>query len=118
MKQIAALRSGEPLRLFTDEYRTPVWLADAARALIGLARSELTEIIHVTGPERLSRLEMIEQFARLMGVADAKLKTASRLSVDAPEPRPEDLSLDGSRLAQLFPGLGPGPIRAEVFADG
>lgn len=117
-KQIAALRSGQPLRLFTDEYRTPVWLADAARALIGLARSELTGIIHVTGPERMSRFELVERFARLLGIDDAKLEAVSRLSIEAAEPRPEDLSLDGSRLAELFPELVPGPIRAEVFAVG
>ena len=118
VKQIAALRRGRPLRLFTDEYRTPVWLADAARALIGLARSELTGVVHVTGPERLSRFEMVERLARLLGIGDAQLEAASRLSVDATEPRPEDLSLDGTRLADLSPKLVPGPIRAEVFAVG
>ena len=118
VNQIAALRSGEPLRLFTDEYRTPVWLADAARALIGLARSELTGVIHVTGPERLSRFEMIERFVRLVGVADAKLETASRLTVNAPETRPAALSLDGARLARLYSAFVPGPIRAEVLAVG
>jgi dTDP-4-dehydrorhamnose reductase len=116
-KQIAALRSRRPLRLFADEVRTPVWLADAARALVGLARSDLAGVIHVAGPERLSRLEMVEQWARLLGVADAKLEPVSRLSIDAAEPRPEDLSLDGSRLAGLFPGLVPGPMRAKVFAE-
>ncbi|MFQ5805488.1 MAG: SDR family oxidoreductase [Phycisphaerae bacterium] len=115
-KQIAALRSGEPLRLFTDEYRTPVWLPDAAAALIGLARSELTGVIHVAGPKRLSRFEMVGRFARLLNVPDPKLEPASRHSIDASEPRPEDLSLDGARFAKLFPRLAPGPIRAEVFA--
>ena len=36
----------------------------------------------------------------------------------AAEPRPEDLSLDGARLAELFPELVAGPIRAEVFVEG
>jgi dTDP-4-dehydrorhamnose reductase len=117
VKQISALRSGQPLRLFTDEYRTPVWLADAARALIGLSRSELTGVIHVTGPERLSRLELVARFAELSGIGDARLEAASRLSIDTAEPRPKDLSLDGSRLARLFPELVPGPIGAEALVE-
>jgi dTDP-4-dehydrorhamnose reductase len=102
VKQIAALRSGLALRLFMDEYRTPVWLADAARALIGLARSELAGVIHVTGPERLSRLEMVERFAELLDIGNAQLEAVSRLSIDAAEARPEDLSL-GRCLRRLEP---------------
>jgi dTDP-4-dehydrorhamnose reductase len=114
-KQIAALRSGQPLRLFTDEFRTPVWLADAARAIIGLARSALTGVIHIAGPERLSRYELLARGARLLGIASPNLIGISRLDVPAPEPRPADLSLDGSRFAQLFPKLAPEPLRAAVF---
>ena len=111
-KQIAALRGGQPLRLFTDEYRTPLWLHDAARALIALARSDLTGVIHVAGPERLSRFEMVARFARLLNIPDPNLEPVSRLSIDTPEPRPEDLSLDGSRFVGLFPDLSPRPIHA------
>ena len=108
---------GRPLRLFTDEFRTPIWLADAAIALIALARSDQTGIIHVAGPKRLSRYEMVEQVARLLNIPEPQLVPTSRLSTDAPEPRPADLSLDGSRFVTLFPNLAPGPIRAEVFSN-
>jgi len=117
VRQIAALRAGDPLRLFTDEYRTPAWCGDAARALVGLAVSDLSGLIHVAGPERLSRYEMVDRFARLLGIAAPKLEPASRLSIDAPEPRPADLSLDCGMLAREFPGLVPGPIRGEVFVS-
>lgn len=127
VQQITALRERQPLRLFTDEYRSPVWVADAARALIALARSGLCDgprrpraghdgIIHVAGPERLSRYEMGVRFARLLGIPDPVLEPVSRLSFDAAEPRPADLSLSAERFARLFPELTPGPIRAAVFA--
>ncbi len=115
VRQINALCSGESLRLFTDEFRTPVWLHDAAAALIALARDDLTGIIHVAGPERLSRFEMVERFARLLNIRDPNLQPASRRSIDAPEPRPEDLALDGARFAKLYPLLMPSAIRGEVF---
>jgi dTDP-4-dehydrorhamnose reductase len=114
-QQVAALGEGRPLRLFTDEFRTPIWLADAAVALIALGRSDQTGIIHVAGPKRLSRYEMVEQCARLLDIRDPQLVPTSRLSIDAHEPRPADLSLDGTRFVSLFPNLAPGPVRAEVF---
>jgi len=114
-QQMAALRAGTPLRLFTDEYRTPIWLADAARALIALARSDLTGVIHIAGPQRLSRYELVAQCARVLGLPTAHLVPISRLDIPAPEPRPADLSLDGGRFNELFPDLAPQPIHPGVF---
>lgn len=113
--QIAALRAGQPLKLFVDEYRTPLWLADAAKALIGLARARSCGLIHVTGPERLSRFDIIYHCMNLLGIKNAQLVGISRRDIDAPEPRPEDLSLDGSAFAREFPHLAPGPLRSAVF---
>jgi dTDP-4-dehydrorhamnose reductase len=115
VRQLAALRSGQPVRLFTDEFRTPVWLADVARAVIGLARSDLRGVIHVAGPERLSRYELVARCAKLLGVARPNLVPVSRLDIQAPEPRPADLSLDGSQFGSLFAHLMPGPIRPAVL---
>lgn len=113
--QIAALKAGEPLRLFTDEFRTPVWLADAARAVIGLARTELSGLIHLAGPQRLSRYNLIAQCARLLGITRPNLVPISRLDIAADEPRPADLSLDSERLEEWLPDLVPGPLHAAVF---
>lgn len=113
--QIAALEAGASLRLFDDEWRTCVWLGDAARALIGLARSDYTGWIHISGPERLSRLDLIARCAALLGIAHPNLVPVSRLAAPAPEPRPADLSLDGRRFSARFPELVPGPLRAECL---
>lgn len=113
-QQMAALRAGQPLKLFVDEVRTPVWLADAARALIALAESDVCGLIHVAGPERLSRFALIERCARLLGLSAAAAQPVSRLSIAAPEPRPADLSLDGRRFAAMFPDAAPGPVRLEA----
>ena len=117
VQQMAALRAQQPLRLFTDEYRTPVWLADAARALIGLAQSDLTGLIHVAGPERLSRYDLVARCAQVLGMSEDTLIGISRNDIAAAEPRPEDLSLDRSQLAQHYPELVPGPLRAEALQN-
>ena len=67
-QQIDALFKGQRLCLFTDEFRTPSHLADAAKSLITLARSNLTGLIHVAGPQRLSRFEMAQQFANHLNI--------------------------------------------------
>lgn len=123
-RQIDALRRGAPLRLFHDEYRTPVWVGDAAAALIGLAGADWSglpkgesggRVIHVSGPKRMSRLETVQEFARVLGIENPQFISISRLDIESPEPRPRDLSLDGSLFARLFPRLAPGPIRAIAF---
>ncbi len=113
--QIQNLKEGKPQNLFTDEFRTPIWLSDAAAALIALATSEITGILHLGGAQRLSRFDMLTECARILEVQSPVFVETSRLSVESPEPRPEDLSLDSSRFLKLMPELAPGPIRREVF---
>lgn len=116
-RQVAALRAGDPLRLFTDEFRTPAWLADVARALVGLAQSEYVGFLHVAGPERLSRYDLVAECARFLGIAGPRLVPISRLAFDSPEPRPADLSLRCEILRREFPELLPGPMCREAFAE-
>lgn len=113
VRQVAALRAGAPLRLFTDEYRTPAWMADVARALVALGRAGRTGLLHVSGPERLSRYELVAAFARLLRVDRPRLEPVSRLSVDAAEPRPADLSLDDTLFRREFAAVAPRSV-AEV----
>jgi dTDP-4-dehydrorhamnose reductase len=105
--QMETLRRGESLKLFVDEFRTPISLHDAALAMIALARSELAGRIHVAGPERLSRFELVQRAAAGLGITTGTMEPVSRLSFPAPEPRPEDLSLVGDRFVRLFPAIAP-----------
>jgi len=101
-QQMDALRSGRPVRLFHDEWRTPLGLGQAARVLIEIARSDVTGLLHVGGPERMSRLEIGQRLAVYVGTSTSGLVSASRL--DAPgEPRPRDVSLDSRRWRVAFP---------------
>jgi dTDP-4-dehydrorhamnose reductase len=100
---VEAIKSGRAINLFADEWRTPLGLADAARALHALARSDFAGTIHLGGPERLSRLEMGQRLARLLKVSDASLVAGQRDSVAGAEPRPRDVSLDSSLWHARFP---------------
>src|SRR5262249_12792060 len=99
---LACLQAGPAPVLFDDEWRTPLALCTAAQALVELAGSDYTGLLHLGGPERLSRLEMGEQLAAHLGVRPA-ITVRSRQSMPASEPRPRDVSLDSGRWRRLFP---------------
>jgi dTDP-4-dehydrorhamnose reductase len=103
--QVAALRAGRPLTLFRDEWRTPLDLDTAAKALLAVARSDVTDVVHVGGPERLSRLEMGGRLTQFLGVDGADIAAVERAQAPAAEPRPRDVSLDSSHWRRLFPAL-------------
>jgi len=114
-QQLAALERREPLRLFVDEFRTPASLRDGARAVIGLARSERPGLLHVAGPQRLSRYQLAQAFARALRIDNPRLEPVSRSSVASPERRPADLSLDDTAFRHEFQELAPGPISREAL---
>lgn len=114
-QQMAAVRANQPLRLFTDEFRTPLALPDAAQALIGLARSDFSGVLHVAGPERLSRYDLVARCAALLGYEQPELVRITRADLAAPEPRPADLSLNDAEFRRRFPELAARPLRAEAL---
>jgi dTDP-4-dehydrorhamnose reductase len=115
LQQVRALQAGAALTLFDDEFRTPLWLEDAAAAVIRCAQSDLDGIVHLGGPQRLSRLQMGRLLAAALGVSDAPIVAASRLSAQALEARPRDLSLQSERFMAMF-GEPPGRTVEDALA--
>lgn len=102
LTQLAAMKSGTRLKLFRDEYRTPIWLEDAAAALERVGDSEFAGLLHAGGPERLSRLEMGRIAAVGLGLGDAAIVDCSQGDLATSEPRPADVSLCSDRFAAVF----------------
>ncbi len=101
-QQLAALRQGKPLRLFADEWRTPLALEDAGQALFRLAHADDSGVFHLGGPERMSRLEMGMRLAKAVSAPAAAFAEGRRADAEG-EPRPRDVSLDSSRYQDRFP---------------
>lgn len=107
---IAAMKEGRELKLFTDEFRTPLSGRDAAAGLL-LALYKAKGLLHLGGPERLSRFDFGSVLRDVLGM-DANLFACTRDSVPLPAPRPPDVSLDSTRAAGL--GFRPGSVRGEL----
>jgi dTDP-4-dehydrorhamnose reductase len=115
-RTVAALRAGIPQAFFTDEHRTPLDYLSASRILVRLAESKTAGTIHVGGSERLSRFELMGKAAAALGIDLSLLRPNRRADVPSAEPRPADVSLDCSRLHQLFGDMGCPKVEEAVAA--
>ena len=100
---IQALKHHTPCKLFQDEWRTPLSLRVAANGLLAAAASDVTGILHLAGPERMSRLDMGQRLARFLHEDESVLEPSCRDDNPSVEPRPQDTSLKCDRWNELFP---------------
>jgi dTDP-4-dehydrorhamnose reductase len=102
---IDALQVGEPLHLFTDEMRCPVWVESLAAAVVELAELTYSGVLNVAGAQALSRYEFGVRLLRFHGVDPTPV-----ISIPSPKdkPRPLDCTLDCSRARALLQAPLPG----------
>jgi dTDP-4-dehydrorhamnose reductase len=92
-----ALRAGRTVRLFADEFRTPIDADSVAAAVALLLEQGGAGRFHLGGPERLSRLELGHRVARVLGLSPEGIEAGFQASYPGPDPRPADTSLDSRR---------------------
>jgi dTDP-4-dehydrorhamnose reductase len=104
----AAWREGKTLRLFHDEYRSPISAAATARAVWELAAHPRGGLWHLAGSERLSRAQIGQLLAARHPELNARQESCSLREYQG-APRPADTSLNCAKLqTQLtfrLPGL-------------
>lgn len=100
---IDALRRGEPLRLFTDELRCPIAVADLADQVWEVARlrsADRAGVWHLAGPEAVSRYALGVLLALRHGLDPRAIVPAP--SASSPAPRPRDLRLLTPRADRML----------------
>jgi dTDP-4-dehydrorhamnose reductase len=85
---------GSKLDLFTDQFRTPLYVGDAAVAVERLISDKsLKGLFHLGGPERMSRFEFGEVFCRIFNHSMSILAPCRLIDSGLSAPRPKDCSL-------------------------
>ncbi|MEM9265809.1 MAG: NAD(P)-dependent oxidoreductase [Cyanobacteria bacterium P01_F01_bin.13] len=110
---IQTLRDGRELKLFTDEIRTPVSGATAAKGLL-LALQNVQGRIHLGGKERISRYDFGRLMVEILDLPADGLKTCRQQDVKMSAPRPPDVSLDSAKAFAM--GYTPFSVREELEA--
>ena len=102
-----AVRQGQARQLFTDEWRTPLDYRTAAELLRSLAldHPEITGVLHLGGPERISRYELLLRSVKHLGLDTGLIEPALAARTVLPEPRPHDVSLATTKLRMLIPEI-------------
>jgi dTDP-4-dehydrorhamnose reductase len=86
-----ALARRDDVEFHSDEIRSPVRVRDLAAALLELTGRDFAGILHIAGPEALSRTDFAE---RLRGAPVRSRRT--------PPGRPRNVALDSSRARRLL----------------
>lgn len=97
------------LKLFVDEFRTPVNGFDAAKGLLLALETGFQGRLHLGGKERLSRYEFGRVITEVFGLDQSLIQPAHQADVPMPAPRPPDVSMDSSRAFAL--GYAPQGVR-------
>ncbi|MGH7975122.1 MAG: SDR family oxidoreductase [Limisphaerales bacterium] len=103
-----SLRNGKPMKLFTDEFRSPIPAIETAHAVWELANKNCAGIFHVAGAEKLSRWQIGQLLVKRWPEIKTKIESGSAKDFPGP-PRALDVSLDISKvqkvLSKPLPGL-------------
>jgi len=109
---LKALRNGDALNLFEDEFRTPVSGKSAAEGLMLALESGWRGTLHFGGRESISRYEFGIKFAETFKVSADSINATKIADIKMASPRARDVSLDSSRAFKL--GYCPGTIDEQL----
>ncbi|MDJ0752967.1 MAG: SDR family oxidoreductase [Ardenticatenaceae bacterium] len=115
-----SIKAGEQVTLFTDQWRSPVWVETLGQACLELAENEFVGILHVAGSQPLTRAEFGVKMLAWWGIEDRGNLRLAPTPTDAPWPL--NTVLDITRAKRLlktpFPGvnevLEQGKIRSKM----
>ncbi len=106
---IRGARSDPPMRHFADEFRRPVHVRDVAASVVALLGVDAPPMIHLAGPELLSRYEIALRLAPVLGIPKSLILRGSAEEQQLRRPRVIDLA---SSLAEQLIDFRPQPLPA------
>ena len=94
------LLTGGRVQAFNDQFRTPLYVEDAAIGLRLCLEKNLEGIVHIAGPERVSRYDLGVKLAQVFSLPVESVLASSVNDVVYRDPRPSDVTLSINHLRE------------------
>jgi len=98
---IKGIEENQMVRLFTDEFRSPIWVNTLSQALLELAESPVTGILNLGGPVSVTRWELGQAILKMLKRETPSNVVPSTIQ-DAGLVRPKNLTLDTTKAQRLL----------------
>lgn len=100
-----ALRAGKTVKAFSDQSGSPTYAPSLARAAIEAMDLRFQGLVHLAGPEVLTRLEFARRVARAYGMDETRILpvTSEELPLPAARPKVGGLRVEKARAAFKTP---------------
>jgi dTDP-4-dehydrorhamnose reductase len=96
------LRAKKKVVIFTDQYRTPILVNDLAKAIWELVTHNYRGILHLGGPQKVSRYELGLMLCEIFKLDKNLLIPIKSAEIKMKVPRPLDCSLDISLARNIL----------------
>ncbi|MBX7150875.1 SDR family oxidoreductase [bacterium] len=101
-QMVTSIKNKQPIVLFSDQFRTMMNVSNAAACLLELAEGEQTGLLHLGGPERISRLDFGKRLAKFLGVNAKTLSSQPMSAIKSRARRPADVSLNTDKAKSIL----------------
>ncbi|MCS7076017.1 MAG: dTDP-4-dehydrorhamnose reductase [Bacteroidia bacterium] len=85
---VRSLKNQQTIQVVQDQYRTPTFVDDLARAIIQLAHQQKTGIYHISGAEMCSIYEFAQIIADVWGLPKFYIQSTTSKKLNQPAQRP------------------------------
>lgn len=101
-RMLPVLAQGKELGVPDQEIRSPIDVVTLGRALLELAQSEFTGVLHLAGNDWLNRHAMVRRIAERFGYDPALVIPANPIHLPGRAPRPRDVSLQNGKARAVL----------------
>lgn len=84
----SALEKGDPIKVVDDQWRMPTLAEDLADGCIRIAKQGATGVYHLSGPDGMSILELVQRVGRFFGLGTSMVTPVKSDTLGQPARRP------------------------------
>lgn len=99
---IDSLNNNKELKIVDDQFRAPTWADDLAWACLAICEKNQSGIFHISGPETLSILQIVERIADFLQRPKDKIIRTHSKELNQPAKRPPRTGFDLTKAQTLL----------------